>query len=111
MVFAILIVKHVNLLLNASGFAFSGVLLCCVSSVVMRIDNDTLYYSNNINYDQLLSLTNYLMKEKLLMELLQLPMKTLYPADPSPSLAVEGVVGLYLLFVCPSLVVAVVVWF
>ena len=62
--FAILIVKHVNLLLNASGFAFSGVLLCCISSVVMRIDNDTLYYSNNINYDQLLSLTNCLMKEE-----------------------------------------------
>ena len=31
------------------------------------------------------------MKKKLLMELLQLPMKTLSPADPSPSVAVEGV--------------------
>ena len=43
--FTILIVKHINHLLDESflsGFAFSdGVLICCVASVVMKIDNNT----------------------------------------------------------------------
>ena len=47
--FTILIVKHVNYLLDKSfpsGLVFSnGVLICCVSSVVTRIDNDTLITS------------------------------------------------------------------
>ena len=55
--FTILIVKHVNHLLDKSfpsGFAFSdGVMICCVASVVMKIDNDTLNYYMHHNVDPL----------------------------------------------------------
>ena len=39
---SVLLIEHVNHLLNKSipsGFAFSGVLVCCVSSVAMKVVN------------------------------------------------------------------------
>ena len=46
------LMDHINHLLDescTSGFAFSdGVLICCVSSVVMKIDNDTQSLHHNV---------------------------------------------------------------